>query len=151
MNSPDAPLFSKLVRLMNLTVRPFHDQVGRQHHLTLNEWRVMALLAVQPGLSAARLSELTGLDKMSVSRALTGLASQDRLQRTPDPHDQRRQCLRLSPQGLALHQQIQPLANEREAELFRGLNPARRVRLEKSLDDLIEVLSQGPDARGRPH
>jgi hypothetical protein len=30
------PLFFKLVRVVNLTARPFHERVGREHHLTLN-------------------------------------------------------------------------------------------------------------------
>lgn len=146
MTPPDASLLFKLVRLMNLTVRPFHEQVGRQHQLSLNEWRVMNLLAGRPGLSAARLADLTGLDKMSISRALAGLDQHQRLQRSADPEDQRRQLLRLSPAGLALHQQIQPLARAREAELFRGLSPARRARFEKQLDELIAVLA--PDEAG---
>lgn len=143
MSPSDASLLFKLVRLTSLTVRPFHDRVGREHQLSLNEWRVMSLLAQHPGLSAARLADLTGLDKMSISRALAGLDRRQRLLRHADPDDQRRQLLRLSPQGQALFQQILPLAREREAELFRGLSPTRRARFEKQLDELIEVLAPG--------
>jgi very-short-patch-repair endonuclease len=40
----DPSLFFKLVRVVNLTARPFQARVGQQHALTLNEWRVMAVL-----------------------------------------------------------------------------------------------------------
>ena len=64
-------VFFKLVRVVNLTARPFQQRVGRQDQLTLNEWRTMAVLGAQPGLTATQVADLTGLDKMAVSRALT--------------------------------------------------------------------------------
>ena len=67
------PLFLKLVRVVNLTARPFQQRVGRAHQLTLNEWRVMAALGSHTGSTATEVADLTGLDKMAVSRALTGL------------------------------------------------------------------------------
>ena len=51
-------VFFKLVRVVNLTARPFQQRVGRQHQLTLNEWRTMAVLGAQPGLTATQLCEL---------------------------------------------------------------------------------------------
>ena len=92
-------VFLKLVRVVNLTARPFQQRVGRLHQLTLNEWRTMALLGARPGLTATRLTDLTGLDKMAVSRALAGLQRAGRLHRHEDPTDQRRSRLYLSSAG----------------------------------------------------
>ena len=78
------PLFFKLVRVVNLTARPFHEKVGREHHLTLNEWRVMVVLGGEPGLNATQIADFTGLDKMAVSRALAGLKRHKRVQRLGD-------------------------------------------------------------------
>ena len=69
------PLFLQLVRVVNLTARPFQQRVGRAHQLTLNEWRVMAALGSHTGSTATEVADLTGLDKMAVSRALTGLSA----------------------------------------------------------------------------
>ena len=39
----------------------------------LMEWRVLALLAVEPGASPGRIAEVAGVDKSVVSRAVTSL------------------------------------------------------------------------------
>ena len=117
MNSPGAEavedmVFLKLVRVVNLTARPFQQRVGRAHQLTLNEWRTMALLGSRPGLTATQLAELTGLDKMAVSRALAGLQRAKRLHRHEDPTDQRRSRLYLSSAGKAVHAAVALQAGE---------------------------------------
>ena len=68
-------VFFKLVSVVNLTARPFQQRVGEQHQLTLNEWRAMAVIGARPGLTATQVADLTGLDKMAVSRALAGFSA----------------------------------------------------------------------------
>jgi DNA-binding MarR family transcriptional regulator len=141
----DSSLFFKLVRVVNLTARPFHDSVSRQNQLSLNEWRVMVVLASHPGVSATDICELTGLDKMSVSRALTGLDKRGRLRRKDDPEDQRKTLLTLSPDGRKLFARIGALAKEREADLFKGLKSTELAQMNATLDKLVAALraSQG--------
>ena len=62
--------------------------------LTIPEWRVMAVLAANPGLSAAEVTARTAMDKVAVSRAVAALLSAGRLHRTtaprrPAPHASR--------------------------------------------------------------
>ena len=130
-------VFLKLVRVVNLTARPFQQRVGRLHQLTLNEWRTMALLGARPGLTATRLTDLTGLDKMAVSRALAGLQRAGRLHRHEDPTDQRRSRLYLSSAGKAVHAAVALQAREREAELFAGVAADDLRQLDATLDKLI--------------
>jgi DNA-binding MarR family transcriptional regulator len=127
-------VFFKLVRIVNLTARPFHEGVGRDHHLSLNEWRCLMVIAAHPGSSASEVVEHTGLDKMSVSRAVTGLVSDRRVTRTADAHDQRKSSLSLSRQGRTLFDQISPAAREREAQLFANLTSAELAQLSTLLD-----------------
>lgn len=134
-------LFFKLVRVVNLTARPFAQEVGRPLALTLNEWRVMAALGPQGGLTATQLADATGLDKMTVSRALAGLARRKRLQRHDDPTDQRRSRLYLTQAGRRLHDQVQALSRRRESTLFTDLTPAEQERLDRLLDKLIATVS----------
>ena len=49
----DGELFFKLVRVVNLTARPFVETLARRHRLSLNEWRVMIVLASHPGSAPA--------------------------------------------------------------------------------------------------
>jgi DNA-binding MarR family transcriptional regulator len=136
----DSSLFFKLVRIVNLTARPFHDSVSRQHHLTLNEWRVMVVLASHPGLPASEVADITGLDKMSVSRALAGLQKHDRLLRKNDPVDQRKTRLSLSAAGQRLFVKIGAQAKLREAELFAGVSAGELKQTNATLDKLIAAV-----------
>ena len=137
------PLFFKLVRVVNLTARPFHERVGREHRITLNEWRTMAVLAAQPGLNATQVADQTGLDKMAVSRALSGLRRHKRLQRHDDPTDRRRSRLYLTAVGKALHETVGALGREREVALFGGIGAIELAQLDATLDKLIEAVQRG--------
>jgi DNA-binding MarR family transcriptional regulator len=136
----DASLFFKLVRVVNLTARPFVETLSRAHRLSLNEWRSMVVLASHPGVAATDIVEATGLDKMSVSRALAALARQGRLLKQPDPADARRAQLTLSPAGEALYRRIGALATVREAQLFAGVSAAEQVQMGRTLDRLLAAL-----------
>lgn len=136
-------LFFKLVRVVNLTARPFQQRVGRAHQLTLNEWRAMAVLAAHPGSTGAQVAELTGLDKMSVSRAVAGLKRRKRVQGHDDPTDQRCQRLYLTTAGKTLVTIVGAEATLREAELFAEVDADERARLEATLDRLIASITAG--------
>ena len=138
----DSSLFFKLVRVVNLTARPFHEGVGKQHQLSINEWRVMVVLASHPGVSATDVADSTGLDKMSVSRALAGLLRHGRLLREGDPRDQRRNRLYLSATGKRLFARIGGQAKQREAELFSGVQKADLEHMNATLDKLIAAVRQ---------
>jgi len=133
-------LFFKLVRVVNLTARPFHDIVGKAHNLTLNEWRAMIVIASHPGVAAADVAESTGLDKMAVSRAIAGLDAAGRLLKKPDPADQRRSLLFLSAEGQRVFAKVGRTAKRREAELYDGLEPRELQQLGSTLDKLIAAV-----------
>ncbi|MGQ2999050.1 MarR family winged helix-turn-helix transcriptional regulator [Variovorax sp.] len=145
------PLFFKLVRVVNLTARPFHERVGREHQLTLNEWRTMAVLGAQPGLTASQVADQTGLDKMAVSRALAGLKRHRRVQCREDPTDQRRSRLHLTAAGKALHATVSELGREREAALFAGVSADELARLGTTLDRLIASVGGDAEAQAQAH
>ena len=138
----DDLLIFKLVRVVNLTARPFEQRVGKPHQLTLNEWRVMALVGAQPGCNASQVAEHSGLDKMAVSRALAGLESAKRLQRHEDPTDQRRSRLYLCAAGREVYAVALGRAREREAELFANMTTREREQLGAMLDKLVESVLQ---------
>lgn len=138
----DSSLFFKLARVVNLTARPFLETLSRTHHLSLNEWRVMVVLASHPGCAAHEVAEACGLDKMSVSRALAGLARRARIVKRADPTDARRTLLQLSSAGQRLFESIAPAAIQREAQLFGGLSDGDRTRLAALMDRLVAALRE---------
>ena len=136
----DSSLFFKLVRVVNLTARPFQAGMGKAHQLTLSEWRVMVVLASHPGCAATDVAEATGLDKMSVSRALSGLRRLDRVLLRSDAEDQRRSKVYLSAAGSKLFARIGGHAMQREAELFAGVSPEELKAMGATLDKLVLAL-----------
>ncbi len=136
----DSSVFFKLVRVVNLTARPFSESIGQAHHLSLNEWRVLLVLANHPGVAASEVTALTGLDKMTVSRALAALGRRGRVVRKVDAADKRRMLLRLSAEGERLYERIGTPAKQREHALFAGMGDAEQAQLGRTLDRLIENL-----------
>ncbi|MEO5882960.1 MAG: MarR family winged helix-turn-helix transcriptional regulator [Caldimonas sp.] len=136
----DDSIFFKLVRVVNLTARPFVESVGRMHRLSLNEWRVMLMLASHPGAVAQEVALHIGLDKMTVSRALAGLARHGRLVKKLDPVDRRRTCLWLSAAGQRVYEKMSVSGKAREIELFAAIGAAEQAELARTLDTLIDTL-----------
>jgi DNA-binding MarR family transcriptional regulator len=142
----DSWLFFKLVRMVNLTARPFVERLARTHELSLNEWRVMVALASHPGMAGRDLADITGLDKMSISRAVAGLDRRQRLLKKPDPDDARRTLLWLSPAGTTLFRTIGVHAKARERQLFGNIAAADLQHMERIVDALTAALSEAEQA-----
>jgi DNA-binding MarR family transcriptional regulator len=128
----DSPFF-QIIRLVNLTAKPFNTRFSREYSLTLNEWRVMMALASYPGLAAHELAQLIGIDKMSISRAVRRMGGMGRLSRDPDPGDRRRTLLRLTPKGYEVFMAIAPAARQREQTLFSALAEDEQRQLRRLL------------------
>ena len=90
--------------------------------LTIPEWRVIAILGRFPGLSAVEVAERTMMDKVAVSRAVTKLIKNGRLDREFADADRRRSILSLSEEGKRVHDEVAPLALQFERDLLHGLN-----------------------------
>jgi DNA-binding MarR family transcriptional regulator len=138
----DSSVFFKLIRLVNLTARPFNEVVGKRYELSLNEWRVMVVVASHPGCFATDVADYTGLDKMSVSRALSALAKTKRIDRKADTDDARRTHVALSKLGFELFERISESAAQREAQMFTSLTELDITRLDATLDKLTAALAQ---------
>lgn len=141
----DSGLFFKLVRIVNLMSRPFVETLSRQHRISLNEWRVMIVVARHPGCAAHQVARATGLDKMSVSRAIAALDRHRRLARRPDPHDARRTLLSLNAAGERLFRTIGVAGKAREGALLAGLDGGAQAQLARLLDRMIAAI-EAPEA-----
>jgi DNA-binding MarR family transcriptional regulator len=141
----DESLFFKLVRVVNLTARPFNEGIGRRHDLSLNDWRVMMVLGSHPGTTASDVCQRSGMDKMSVSRAIAALARRRRVLRKPDPADGRRTRVWLSSAGQRVFDELSVSARARERQVFRGVGAPEQARLGATLDRLIDALVAADD------
>ena len=101
--------------------------------LSVTEWRVMAVLGRFPGISANELAERTAMDKVAVSRAVSGLVDAGRLVRNTHAVDRRRHVLTLSDAGIGIYDAIAPMALAFEARLLEGFDADDRALLGRLL------------------
>ena len=90
--------------------------------VSIPEWRIIAILGRFPGLSAVEVADRTMLDKVAVSRAVTKLIKNGRIDRQFANADRRRSILNLSDEGRQVHDEIAPLALEFEHALLQGID-----------------------------
>ena len=126
----------RLSVLANLVSRALARVYQERFALSVPQWRVIAVLARFPDLSASGVAEKTAMDKVMVSRAVAGLARQGRLVRRLDGADRRRSALRLSARGMAVYRAIAPVALAYERQLLAALPREDRAALDRLIDEL---------------
>jgi DNA-binding MarR family transcriptional regulator len=134
----------RLSIVSNTVSQAIADDYQSRFDLSVTEWRVMAVLARYPGLSAREVAERTAMDKVAVSRALARLVEAGRVGRATHHDDKRRSVLRLTEAGWAIHDQVAPMARRRERELLAKLDAEECGWLTRILDKLM-----GPADAGR--
>jgi DNA-binding MarR family transcriptional regulator len=113
--------------------------------LSIPEWRVMAVLAANPGLSAAEVTARTAMDKVAVSRAVSALLAVGRLRRNTVAADRRRTHLNLTTSGVRVYARVVPMALEYERNLVASLSQRDRVTLDRILRVLLgRAVELGP-------
>jgi DNA-binding MarR family transcriptional regulator len=126
----------RLSVLTNLVSGAIASVYEERFGLTIPEWRVIAVLARFPGLSAAEVAARTRMDAVAVSRAVTRLLRAGRLRRSVATDDRRRSVLRLSTTGEAVYAEIAPVALRYERSLLDGLDTTEVDTLETLLGKL---------------
>jgi len=126
----------RLSVLSNTVSSALAGAYARRFGLTIPQWRVVAVLARSPGLSAAGVAERTAMDKVAVSRAVAGLARSGRVRRVLAVKDRRRSVLTLTARGRAVYRQIVPLALAYERRLLSELTPAEQAQFGRLLGRL---------------
>jgi len=127
----------RLSILTNTISQAIADDYQSRFDLSVTEWRVMAVLARHPGLSAREVAERTAMDKVAVSRALARLVEASRVDRAVHDNDKRRSVLNLSAAGWAIHDVVAPMARAREREVLAKLDAQERQWLTRILDKLL--------------
>jgi DNA-binding MarR family transcriptional regulator len=106
-------------------------------NLSVIEWRILAILGREEGLSATEVAERSAMDKVSISRAVKRLIGTGRLTRRQDQADGRSRRLRLTDEGRSVYEAIAPAAMAYEEALLGALSPQERAFLDTILDRLL--------------
>lgn len=104
--------------------------------LKMHEWRVIAVLAQDGGLTQQQIVGRTKMDKVTVSRAAQVLEQRKLLRREPNVEDGRALCLSLTAEGKRLHSRVGPVALELEQQILSGLHPDEIEDLKRALRKL---------------
>src|SRR5262245_24679974 len=145
----DAFVPYRLSVLSNTVSTAIAGAYAQRFGISIPEWRVIAVLGLEPGLSAAQVAERTAMDKVAVSRAVSGLLRSRRIARGFADADRRRSVLRLSRAGEDVYWRVIPFARNYEQALLAELSPRERAVLEQLLSHLQRrAIALGPVQAG---
>lgn len=114
------------------------------HDLSMQEWRVIAVLGEADRLTQQGIVAKTKMDKVTVSRAARSLEDRKIVRREANEDDARSLWLSLTPEGRKIYVKVVPAAVELEREVLRGLSAkeiadleALLVRVEEAADRVL--------------
>jgi DNA-binding MarR family transcriptional regulator len=110
----------------------YQDKFG----IGMAEWRIMAILAEYPDISADEVCQRTQIEKSVVSRAVARLLKRHLISREFDENDKRRSILSLSETGLSVYDEVMPVAESFEKKLIEKLSEKEKKSLSVLLDKL---------------
>ena len=109
------------------------------------DWRMIFMLAGQPGSTAAYASTTIGIDKGAISRCLQRLEEGGLAFAGPLHANGRSRGWHLTDKGRALHNELLQVALQRQRMLLKGFEPEEAEALCKMLERFLDNLSRIPD------
>ena len=141
MNSPldRDPLI--LIYDVGRLLRTRFDQRARAYGMTRAQWRILAVLERQPGLSQNELAGICEVEPITVGRLVDRLEAHGLVQRRNDPADRRIWRLHLLPEAKPILEEIGRQRDWMTRQLTEGLDEATLNGLADTLLHLKENLT----------
>jgi DNA-binding MarR family transcriptional regulator len=121
---------------------------GKEFGVTLPEWRVLSIIALQKTTSARDISRALATDKAWVGQTVQKLEQRGLARRAEDSQDGRRTLVSLTRQGKQVHDAIMANARRRQKRLLGSLteDDARKLfawldQLQAEADRMLEELN----------
>lgn len=147
-SSDPADILHHLLKLNNRLMAPFSIHLEHQYKISLNEFRLLMMIGRLGVTASHEVAEMTGVNAMSVSRAVASLKRHSRIQVTTDPKNRRRKALTLTPEGARLYRAMLPATNKVARYLFEALQPDEIAAFDRYVATLTEAL-EAHDEEGR--
>lgn len=129
----------RLSVLSNTVSRKIADMYDREFGLSIWQWRVMAVLGENAGITATEIGQVTAMDKVAVSRAVSGLIDSGHVSRKASAEDGRRSILSLTAKGKGVYDKIVPIALGAERDLVATLSGTEQEQLARLMDKLART------------
>lgn len=142
-----ARMLHQLLKLTNRLMAPFSTHLADRYKISLNEFRLLMTIGSLGTTASHEVAELTGVNVMSISRAVSALQKHGRIDVVTDPLNRRRKALTLTEEGQRLYEIMRPQSEKVADYLFSDLDSADICALDRILEQLIATL-EARDARG---
>jgi DNA-binding MarR family transcriptional regulator len=146
--SDKAAMLQQLLKLTNRLMAPFSTHLAHRYKISLNEFRLLMTIGALGRSASHELAEITGVNVMSVSRAVATLQRHGRIEVVRDPANRRRKGLTLTEEGQRLYAIMRPQSEKVAEYLFSDLGADEVAQLRATLDRLIATL-EAKDEAGR--
>ena len=107
--------------------------------LNMNQWRTLVVINANQPVTASIISDLTLLDKMTISRAVRSLKARKLVQTATSGADGRRLMLSLTQSGKKIYDDVIPIAMNYETKLLAALTPQEQQKLEVIMEKLVQT------------
>ncbi|MEZ5856078.1 MAG: MarR family transcriptional regulator [Hyphomicrobiaceae bacterium] len=121
----------------------FNDEAGRTG-LTTRQFAVLLAVSNNTDISQTGLVQVTGIDRSTVAEIVKRLLKRSLIKRRRTKNDARTYAVRLTDEGRALLDSVQPAASRAEARLTEALSGINQVELSRALNHLVSAF---PHAR----
>jgi len=141
MTKPDFNLEDFLPYRLSIAANTVSKRIAKTYapyKLSRTQWRVMAVLASSDKITAQSIADTTGMDKTTVSRAVSKMLVRGLARRGASEQDGRSAPLSLSAEGKAMFAKIAPEALRQEQELKQMFSDVDLVLLTSFLDKLVD-------------
>jgi len=146
-HSQKVAMLHQLLKLTNRLMAPFSTHLAHRYKISLNEFRLLMTIGALERSASHELAELTGVNVMSVSRAVATLERHGRIEVVRDPANRRRKWLTLTKEGRRLYAIMRPQSEKVADYLFSELASDEVEQLGTILTHLIDTL-EAKDAEG---
>lgn len=125
------PLDALTFRLEDLPrqLRKIIDDALEGHGLSRNQWRLLAYVLRQEGLTQTELARYLEVERASAGLAIDGLEKKGLVRRVQHPDDRRVWRIMLTDLAKALLHDLRDTVNEVYAQLFQGFSESELAKL----------------------
>ncbi len=141
-------LLHDLLKLTNRLMAPFSTHLSHRYRISLNEFRLLMAIGATGRTASHEVAEMTGVNVMSVSRAVATLQRAGRVRVERDTTNRRRKWLSLTEEGQHLYEVMRPQSQKVADYLFSELDDEELAQLDVIVHRLIDKL-EARDEEGR--